>query len=59
MTKRDFPPISPGEVLQKEFLEPYGMSQYRLAKEIHVAAVWHGAVPVELLNERFDARHCG
>jgi len=26
------PPISPGELLQEEFLQPLGVSQYRLAK---------------------------
>ena len=36
MTKRDFPPIHPGEILREEFLTPLGISQYRLAKEIHV-----------------------
>ena len=36
MTKRDFPPIHPGEILREEFLSPLGVSQYRLAKEIHV-----------------------
>ncbi|MBI5606731.1 MAG: HigA family addiction module antidote protein [Deltaproteobacteria bacterium] len=36
MTKRDFPPIHPGEILLKEFLEPLGISQYRLAKDIGV-----------------------
>ena len=30
------PPIHPGEVLLKEYLKPYGISQYRLAKDIHV-----------------------
>jgi len=29
------PPIHPGEVLLEEFLKPMGISQYRLAKEIH------------------------
>lgn len=28
----------PGEILLEEFLEPLGISQYRLAKEIHVPA---------------------
>ena len=37
MTRRDFPPIHPGEILLKEFLEPLGMSEYRLAKDIAVA----------------------
>lgn len=36
MSKRDFPPIHPGEILREEFLLPLGISQYRLAKEIHV-----------------------
>ena len=36
MAKNLLPPIHPGEVLLKEYLEPYGISQYRLAKDIHV-----------------------
>lgn len=36
MTKRDFPPIHPGEILLAEFLEPMGISQYRLAKDTGV-----------------------
>jgi len=36
VTKRDFPPIHPGEILLTEFLEPMGISQYRLAKSIGV-----------------------
>jgi addiction module HigA family antidote len=36
MTKRDFPPIHPGEILLTEFLAPMGISQYRLAKDIGV-----------------------
>lgn len=31
-------PITPGEILLKEFLKPMGLSQYRLAKEIGVPA---------------------
>ena len=30
------PPIHPGEILLKEFLEPMNISQYRLAKDISV-----------------------
>lgn len=30
------PPIHPGEILLEEFLEPMGISQYRLAKDINV-----------------------
>lgn len=36
MAKRDFPPITPGEVLEEEFLKPMNISQYRVAKDIHV-----------------------
>lgn len=38
MSKRDFAPIHPGEILREEFLTPLGVTQYRLAKEIHVPA---------------------
>jgi addiction module HigA family antidote len=31
-------PVTPGELLSKEFLKPMGISQYRLAKEIGVPA---------------------
>ncbi|MBK6961562.1 MAG: HigA family addiction module antidote protein [Gammaproteobacteria bacterium] len=36
MSKRDFDPIHPGEILLEEFLRPLGISQYRLAKDISV-----------------------
>lgn len=38
MSKRDFPPLHPGEILLAEFLEPLNVSQYRLAKDIGVTA---------------------
>jgi addiction module HigA family antidote len=31
-------PVSPGEILSEEFLEPMGITKYRLAKEIGVPA---------------------
>ena len=31
-------PVSPGELLKEEFLEPMGLSQYRLAKETGIPA---------------------
>ena len=37
MGKRDFSPITPGEILQQEFLLPMELSQYRVAKDIHVS----------------------
>ncbi len=36
MPRRKMPPIHPGEILQEEFLNPLGISQYRLAKETGV-----------------------
>jgi len=35
MSKR-FAPVHPGEILLEEFLQPLGISQYRLAKDISV-----------------------
>ena len=32
------PPIHPGEILDEEFLQPMGITQYRLAKSIGVDA---------------------
>lgn len=34
---RDYAPIHPGEILLQEFLQPMGISQYRLAKDIGVS----------------------
>lgn len=36
MSKRDFGPIHPGEILLEEFLRPMEISQYRLARDISV-----------------------
>ena len=36
--RKKLKPVSPGELLTEEFLKPLGMSNYRLAKEIHVPA---------------------
>ena len=33
---RKIHPVSPGELLKEDFLDPMGISQYRLAKEIGV-----------------------
>lgn len=35
---REIAPVTPGELLQEEFLIPLKISQYRLAKEIGVSA---------------------
>jgi len=36
MPKKKIQPIHPGEILMEEFLEPYNITQYRLAKDISV-----------------------
>lgn len=36
MTSRKLAPIHPGEILLGEFLEPFELSQYRLARDISV-----------------------
>jgi len=38
MATKRIMPIHPGEILLEEFLEPLGISQYRLAKDISVPA---------------------
>jgi addiction module HigA family antidote len=48
MNMKKMKPIHPGEVLFEEFLEPMGISQYRLAKDTSVPArrineIVHGA----------------
>jgi addiction module HigA family antidote len=36
VSRKKEPPIHPGEILLEEYLEPLGISQYRLAKDISV-----------------------
>ncbi len=37
MAKKVIEPIHPGEILLQDFLEPMGLSQYRLAKDTSVS----------------------
>jgi len=37
MKIRKTEPIHPGEILHEEFMQPLGISQYRLAKDISVS----------------------
>ena len=48
MTKKKLKPITPGEILLKEFMEPLGLSQNRLAKDI--------GVPVPRINQIVNGR---
>lgn len=36
ITHKKLAPVHPGEILMEEFLEPMGISQYKLAKNINV-----------------------
>jgi len=36
MRAKKMPPIHPGEILLEDFLEPMGISQYKLSKDISV-----------------------
>ncbi len=36
MAEEKMPPVHPGEILLEDFMKPLGITQYRLAKEIHV-----------------------
>lgn len=44
MARKRLPNIHPGEVLEEEFLEPLGISRYRLAKAIGVPATRIGEI---------------
>jgi addiction module HigA family antidote len=33
------PPIHPGEILREDFMQPLGLSQYRVAKDIGVSPI--------------------
>lgn len=35
--KREMPPVHPGEILLEDFLQPMGITQYRLAKSLGVS----------------------
>src|SRR5450759_480740 len=37
MTKKEFAPVTPGEMLKEEFLAGYGLSQNQLAKAIGIS----------------------
>jgi len=39
MTKKNLSPVHPGEILLEEFMKPMNVSQYKLAKELHVSSI--------------------
>jgi antitoxin HigA-1 len=61
---RKVSPVSPGEILQEEFLRPLGISQYRLAKALSVPPrrineIVHGKRAVTADTALRLARHFG
>ena len=43
-SKRELPPVHPGEILLHDFMQPMGITKYRLAKAIHVPATRIGEI---------------
>jgi len=39
MTKKQLAPIHPGEILLEDFMKPLNISQYKLAKQLHVGSI--------------------
>ena len=37
--KREIPPVHPGQLLAEEFMEPSGLSQYKLAKDTGLSPI--------------------
>lgn len=44
MTRKAHKPVHPGEILKHEFLDPMGITMYRLAKETGVSAQHLGKI---------------
>jgi len=64
MAPKKMAPVHPGEILMEEFLEPLGISQYRLSKDIGVAPrrineIVHGKRAISPDTALRLARHFG
>ena len=62
--KKELPSIHPGEILLEEFLEPLGISQYRLAKDIgmdprRIHSIVHGERSVTAETALLLSRYFG
>jgi len=56
MNNKQLPSIHPGQILMEEFLEPMGISQYRLAKEfwLNLQTRYDLEVAEDSLHKRLD-----
>ena len=64
MVAQKMAPVHPGEILMEEFLQPLGISQYRLSKDIGVAPrrideIVHGKRAISPDTALRLARHFG
>jgi addiction module HigA family antidote len=64
MAAQKMAPVHPGEILMEEFLQPLGISQYRLSKDIGVAPrrineIVHGKRAISPDTALRLARHFG
>jgi addiction module HigA family antidote len=64
MAARKMAPVHPGEILMEQFLQPLGISQYRLSKDIGVAPrrineIVHGKRAISPDTALRLARHFG
>jgi addiction module HigA family antidote len=64
MTSRKLAPIHPGEILDTEFLTPFGVSQYRLAQDlgvtpIRISKIVNGERPISVDTALRLARYFG
>jgi len=64
MAAKKMAPVHPGEILMEEFLQPLGISQYRLSKDIGVAPrrineIVHGKRAISPDTALRLARHFG
>ncbi len=57
---KKIPPVSPGEMLEEEFLKPLGLTKYRLAKDIGVPPQRIGDIVAgkRAINADTDLRLC-
>lgn len=51
---RDLPPIHPGEQLREEFMKPFGITAYRLAKDVGVPVT-----RIQAIRRRAARNHWG